>query len=62
MLSLITYFLYITESYILHYFDYLIHENNIPNTNSKTMESCQWFRRFKIINIFRATNKIRGID
>ena len=28
MLSLITYFLYIRESKILHYFDYLIHENN----------------------------------
>ena len=39
MLSLITYFLYIRESDILHYFDYLIHENNIPNKNSKTMES-----------------------
>ena len=39
MLSLITYFLYIGESKILHYFDYLIHENNIPNKNSKTMES-----------------------
>ena len=30
MLSLITYFLYIRESKILHYFDYLIHENDIP--------------------------------
>ena len=61
MLSLITYFLYIGESKILHYFDYLIHENNNPNTNFKTMESWQWFRRFRIINIFCAINKIRGI-
>ena len=35
MLSLITYYLYIRESEILHYFDYLIHENNIPNKNYK---------------------------
>ena len=39
MLSLLTYFLYIRESKILHYFDYLVYENKIPNKNSKTMES-----------------------
>ena len=39
MLLFMTYFLYIRESKILHYFDYLIHEKDIPKKISKTMES-----------------------
>ena len=39
MLLCITYFLHIRECKILHYFDYLVHERDIPKKICKTMES-----------------------
>ena len=51
MLSLITYFSYIRESKILQYFDYIIHENNIPLGE---LIDCPTFQRIVYILYFNA--------
>ena len=56
----IKYFLHVRESKILHYFDYLKHEKDIPNKILK-----QWRVGNGLADlgyIYCGINKIRGID